>query len=149
MWRKKTEIPQGQLTKTSCDPFQQKWKQAGWALQNRNQYLQSQALVFPRSHFSIHCILLRSARKSSKPPQCCWSGDGSASIQPGQKTQRRISLSPIWNHKPSPTPPSPVKKLKIHQKITFVLKFISCKRNYLTTTKLSIFLLVAVSCLLT
>ena len=75
-------------------------------------------------------------------PQCCWSGDGSASIQPGQKTQR-ISLSPIQNHEPSPTPRSPVKKLKIHQKSTFLLIFIWCKRNDLTTTKLSIFLSVA------
>ena len=92
---KKTSISRDQVIKKCCDTFQQKWKQAGWAPQIHNQYLQSQALVSPWSHFSIHCILLRNPRRSSKPSQCCWSGDGSASIQPGQKTQRRISLSPI------------------------------------------------------
>jgi len=35
----------------------------------------------------IHCILLRSPRTSWKPPRCCWSGDVSASIHPGQKTE--------------------------------------------------------------
>jgi len=44
-------------------------------------------------------------------PQCCWSGDGSASIQPGQKTQEN---QPITNlNEPSPTLRSPVKKLRI------------------------------------
>jgi len=40
------------------------------------------------------------------------------------RKQRRISLSSLYNHEPSPTPRSPVKKLKIHKKIAFLLKFI-------------------------
>ena len=40
----------------------------GWARQIHNQYFQSQALVSPWGHFSIHCIILRSPRRSSKPP---------------------------------------------------------------------------------
>jgi len=47
--------------------FQQKWKKAGWDLQIHNQYFQSQAHVFPWSHFSIQCILLRKPGRSSKP----------------------------------------------------------------------------------
>jgi len=42
--------------------------EASGASQIHNQYLQSQALVSPWSHCSIHCILLRSPRISSKPP---------------------------------------------------------------------------------
>jgi len=49
-------------------------------------------------------------------------GDGSASIQPGQKAQRRISLSPIINHEPLPTPRSPVKMLKISPKDCFFVQ---------------------------
>ena len=65
--KKKTSIPLDQVIKKSCDTFKQKWKQAGWAPQLHNQYLQNQALVSPWSHFSIHCILLRRPQRSSKP----------------------------------------------------------------------------------
>jgi len=139
---KKTSIPLDQVIKKSCDTVQRKWKKEGWAPQIHNQYLQSQPLVSPWNNFSIDCILLRSPEEAQSYSQCCWSGDGSTSIQPGQKTQRK-QLITNSNHEPSPTPQSPVKKLKIHQKIAFLLKFIWCKRNDLTTTKLSIFLSVA------
>jgi len=66
--KKKTLIPLDQVIKKNCDTFQQKWKQAGWAPQIHNQYLQSQALVSPWNQFSIICILLQSPRRSSKPP---------------------------------------------------------------------------------
>ena len=63
----KTSIPVDQVIK-SVDTFQEKWKHAGWAPQIHNQYLKSQALVTPWSHFSIHCILSQIPRGSSKPP---------------------------------------------------------------------------------
>jgi len=52
---------------------------------------------------------------------------------------------PITNLKPRTFANTTVtgKKLKIHQKIAYLLKFIRCKWDYLTTTKLSIFLSVA------
>jgi len=67
MWIKNIS-PLDQVIKKSCDTVQQKWKKAGWAPQIHNQYLQSQAVVSPWSHFSIHCILIRSPRTSSKLP---------------------------------------------------------------------------------
>ena len=109
----KTSIPLDQVIKKSCETFQQKWKQAGWGPQIHNQYLQNQALVSPWSHFQFIVYYYEAPEEAESHTRCCWSGDGSTSIQPGQKTQRRISLSPIWNHEPSPTPLSPVKKLKI------------------------------------
>ena len=89
--------PLDQVIKKSCDTFQEKWKQAGWAPQIHNQYLQSQVLVSPWSHFSIHCSLYyyEAPEEAQNQSQCSWSGDGSASIQAGHKTQKRISLSPI------------------------------------------------------
>jgi len=63
--KKKATIPLDQVIQKSCDTSQQKWKQADWAPQIHNQYLQSQALVSLWSHFSIHCILLRSPRRSA------------------------------------------------------------------------------------
>jgi len=45
-----------QVTKKSCDPFQQKWKQEGWAPQIHNQYLQSQALVSPWSNLFFNSL---------------------------------------------------------------------------------------------
>jgi len=35
------------------------------------------------NHFSINCILFRSPEKARSHHPCCWSDDGSASIQPG------------------------------------------------------------------
>ena len=93
----KTSIPLDQVIKKSCDPAQQIWKQAGWATQIHNKHLQSQALVSSWSHFlfQFSVYYYEVPERAENHPQCCWSGDGSASIHPGQKTQRRINLSPI------------------------------------------------------
>jgi len=95
--KKKTSIPPDHVIKKSCDTVQQKWKQAGWTPQIHNKHLQSQALVSPWSHFLFQFIVYyyEVPERAENNPQCCWSDDGSASIHPGQKTQRRINLSPI------------------------------------------------------
>jgi len=62
--KKKTSITLDQAMKKRCDIVQRKWKQAGWAPQIHNQYLQSQALISPWTHFTIHCILLRAPEEA-------------------------------------------------------------------------------------
>jgi len=144
MWRK---THQSQLlkkvTEKSCDPFQQKWKQAGWALQIHNQYLQSQALVSPWSHFSINCTLSRTARRSSKPPPMLliWRWIYFYPARPDNTEENQ----PITNLKPPTFANTTVtgKKVKIAPEDYFFAQFVWCKRIYLTTTKLSIFLSVA------
>jgi len=63
-----TSIPLDQVIKKNCETVfnSSGSKQADPKI--HNQYLQSQALVSPCRHFSIHCIPLRSPRTSSKPP---------------------------------------------------------------------------------
>jgi len=102
------------------------------------------ALVSPWSHFSIHCMLLRSRRRSSKSPPMLliwrWICFYPARAENTEENQ------PITNLKPrtfANTTVTSKKSWSFHQKIALLLKFIWCKRNDLTTTKLSIFLSVA------
>ena len=108
-----------------------------------------------KSFFNSFYTSIRSPRTSSKPPPMllvwrwiCYhpwqktqmrrNTDGQKPKMRGQKTKMRISLSPIWNHEPSPTPQSPVEKLKYSPEDCFSAQIIWCKRNDLTTDKLSI-----------
>ena len=95
--KKKTSMPLDQVIKKTCDTVQQKLKQASWAPQIHNHYFQSQALVSPWSYFLLQFIVYyyEVPEQAENHPQCCWSGDGSASFHPGQKPQKRINLSQI------------------------------------------------------
>jgi len=65
-------------------------------------------------------------------------------LLPSQATKhRRISLSPIENHEPSPTPRSPVKYLKISPEDCFFAQIYMTQAEWSKTTKLRIFLSVA------
>ena len=144
--KKKTSIPLDQVIKTSCDTVQQKWKQTSWASHIHNQYFQSQALVSLWSHFSIHCILSRSPRTSSKPAPpmlLIWRWICFYPASPGHTDENQpiTNLKPCTNLRPHHR--HHYKSWSFHQKIAFLLKFMWYKRNDLTTNKLSIFLLVA------
>ena len=94
MWRKKSSIPRGQVIKKSRDTVQQKWKRAGWASQIHNQYLQSQAVVFPWSHFQFNVYYHKTPKKFKATPNAVdVAMDLLLSSQ--ARKRRRISLSPI------------------------------------------------------
>ena len=56
-----------------------------------------------KSFFQFIVYYYEAPEEAQSQPQCCWSGDGSATIKPGQKARRSINLSPIYNHEPSPS----------------------------------------------
>ena len=66
--KKKTSIPLDQVIKKSGDTVQQKWKQLGWASQIHNQYLQSQAVVSPWSHFQFNVYYYKTPKKLKATP---------------------------------------------------------------------------------
>ena len=97
----------------------------------------------PWSRFSTHCILLQNPRRSSKPPPMLliWRRICFYLARPENTDENQ----PITKLKPRAFANTTVtcKKVSFHEKITFLLKFIRCRRNDLTINKLSIFLSVA------
>jgi len=89
--KKKSSIPLDQVIKKVVTPFNRSGSKRAeppkFTINTSKVKLWSSHESF---FISIHCILLRSPRTSYNHPQCCRSGHGSASIQPGQKTHRRI-----------------------------------------------------------
>ena len=102
------------------------------------------ALISPWGHFSIHFMLLRRPRRSSKPSPMLlvWQWIG---VHPARPENTEES-HPITNLKPRPFANTTVTSNKVKdftRKLLFLLKFIWYKRNDVTTNKLSNFLSVA------
>jgi len=140
--KKKKSIPLDQVIKKKLWHFLTE-VEASWAPQIHNQYPQSQALVSSWGHFSIHCILLRSPRKSAKPRPLLliWRWICFYPARPENTDENQ----PITNLKPRTYANTTATSKKV-KAFTRRLRFCSnlwCKRNDLTTTKQSIFRSVA------
>jgi len=94
--KKKTSIPLDQVIKKVVTPFSRSGSKRAEPPNSQPMPPKSSSRLPMKSFFiSIYCTLLQSPEQAENHHQCCWSGDGSASIQQRQKTQRRINLLPI------------------------------------------------------